>query len=79
MSTGINDFIEGFAILLKDDGIRPSRGAYLRDMIEKCEFDTVYHEHFFYWSISAMERLVSRHGLHLNDAERLPIHGGPSA
>ncbi|HKH65893.1 MAG TPA: class I SAM-dependent methyltransferase [Reyranella sp.] len=73
---GINDFIEGFAILLKDDGIARIEVAYLRDMIEKCEFDTVYHEHLFYWSISAMERLVARHGLQLNDAERLPIHGG---
>ena len=50
---GINDFIEGFAILLKDDGIARIEVAYLRDMIEKCEFDTVYHEHLFYWSISA--------------------------
>jgi len=73
---GINDFIEGFAILLKDDGVARIEVAYLRDMIEKCEFDTVYHEHLFYWSISAMERLVARHGLQLNDAERLPIHGG---
>lgn len=73
---GINDFIEGFAILLKDDGIARIEVAYLRDMIEKCEFDTVYHEHYFYWSISAMARLVERHGLQLNDAECLPIHGG---
>jgi len=72
----INDFIEGFAILLKDDGFARLEVAYLRDMIEKCEFDTVYHEHLFYWSITAMERLLSRHGLHMNDAERLSIHGG---
>jgi SAM-dependent methyltransferase len=72
----INDFIEGFAILLKDDGFARIEVAYLRDMIEKCEFDTVYHEHLFYWSISAMERLLTRHGLHLNDAERIDIHGG---
>lgn len=72
----INDFIEGFAILLKDDGIARIEVAYLRDMIDKCEFDTVYHEHFFYWSILAMDRLVTRHRLHLNDAERIAIHGG---
>ena len=72
----INDFIDGFEILLDDDGIARLEVAYLRDMIEKTEFDTVYHEHLFYWSILAMERLVSRHGLCLNDAERLPIHGG---
>ena len=63
-------------VLLKDDGVARLEVAYLRDMIEKSEFDTVYHEHFFYWSLSALERLVSRHGLHLNDAERIPIHGG---
>lgn len=72
----INDFIEGFAILLKDDGFARLEVAYLRDMIEKCEFDTVYHEHLFYWSVGALDRLTSRHGLYLNDAERLPIHGG---
>jgi SAM-dependent methyltransferase len=72
----INDFIEGFAVLLKDDGFARIEVAYLRDMIEKCEFDTVYHEHLFYWSIAAMEQLVGRHGLHLNDAERIDIHGG---
>lgn len=72
----INDFIEGFAILLKDDGFARLEVAYVRDMIEKCEFDTVYHEHLFYWSLTALERLLARHGLHLNDAERLAIHGG---
>ena len=72
----INDFIEGFAILLKEDGFARIEVAYLRDMIEKCEFDTIYHEHLFYWSIAAMERLLARHGLCLNDAEHMAIHGG---
>jgi len=72
----INDFIEGFAILLKPDGFARLEVAYLRDLIEKCEFDTVYHEHLFYYSIGAFQRLLSRHGLYLNDAERLSIHGG---
>ena len=72
----INDFIEGFAILLKDDGMVRLEVAYLRDMIEKTEFDTVYHEHLFYWSVQAMQRLAASHGLRLNDAERLAIHGG---
>jgi SAM-dependent methyltransferase len=72
----INDFIEGLAILLKEDGLARLEVAYVRDMIEKCEFDTVYHEHLFYWSLTAAERLLSRHGLHVNDAERLAIHGG---
>jgi SAM-dependent methyltransferase len=72
----INDFIEGFAILLKDDGIARLEFAYLRDLIEKCEFDTIYHEHLFYHSLTAVEPLFLRHGLFLNDAERLGIHGG---
>ena len=72
----LNDFIEGFAILLKEHGIARLEFAYLRDLIEKCEFDTIYHEHLFYHSLTAFEPLVSRHGLYLNDAERLPIHGG---
>jgi C-methyltransferase C-terminal domain/Putative zinc binding domain/Methyltransferase domain len=72
----INDFVGGFALLLKEDGFARLEFAYLRDLIEKCEFDTVYHEHLFYHSITAIEPLFLRHGLHLNDAERLSIHGG---
>jgi len=72
----INDFIGGFAILLKEDGFARLEVAYLRDLIERCEFDTVYHEHLFYHSITALEPLFARHGLHVNDAERLAIHGG---
>lgn len=72
----INEFIGGFAILLKEDGFARLEVAYLRDLIERCEFDTVYHEHLFYHSITALEPLFARHGLHVNDAERLGIHGG---
>lgn len=73
---GINDFVEGFAILLADDGIAEFEFPYARDMVEQCAFDTIYHEHLFYYSLSALERLFGRHGLHLNDVTRLPIHGG---
>jgi hypothetical protein len=45
-------------------------------MIEKCEFDTIYHEHLFYHTLHGLTPLFARHGLHLNDVERLPIHGG---
>ncbi len=72
----INDFIEGIAIVLKDDGFARIEVAYLRDLIEKCEFDTVYHEHLFYHSVTAFEPLLRRHGLYLNDVERIAIHGG---
>ena len=72
----INDFVAGFALLLKENGFAKLEFAYLRDLIEKCEFDTIYHEHLFYHSITAIEPLFLRHGLYLNDAERLSIHGG---
>jgi C-methyltransferase C-terminal domain len=46
------------------------------DMIERCEFDTIYHEHLFYHSLHGLTPLFRRHDLYLNDVERLPIHGG---
>jgi SAM-dependent methyltransferase len=73
---GINAFVEGFAVLLKDDGIAEFEFPYLRDLIDSCAFDTIYHEHVFYYSLAALEPLFNRHGLHLNDVERIDIHGG---
>ena len=72
----INDFVEGFAKLLKPDGIAVLECAYAVDMIEKCEFDTIYHEHLFYHTLHSLMPLFGRHGLAIVDAERLPIHGG---
>ncbi len=73
---GINAFVAGFAPLLKDDGIVEIEVAYLLDLVESCAFDTIYHEHVFYHSLTALEPLFQRHGLHMNDVERLDIHGG---
>jgi SAM-dependent methyltransferase len=72
----INDFVAGFAKLLKPNGTAVFEFAYAVDMIEKCEFDTIYHEHLFYHTLHGLTPLFARHGLHLNDVERLPIHGG---
>src|SRR6266852_1383354 len=72
----INDFVAGFAKLLKPSGMAIFEFAYAVDMIEKCEFDTIYHEHLFYHTLHGLTPLFERHGLHLNDVERLPIHGG---
>jgi SAM-dependent methyltransferase len=72
----INDFVAGFAKLLKPKGTAVFEFAYAVDMIEKCEFDTIYHEHLFYHTVHGLTPLFARHGLHLNDVERLPIHGG---
>ena len=47
-----------------------------KDLIDHCEFDTIYHEHLCYYSLTALERLFRRHGLTLVDVERVPIHGG---
>jgi SAM-dependent methyltransferase len=72
----INDFISGFASLLKLTGVAVLEFAYAVDMIEHCEFDTIYHEHLFYHTLHGLTPLFNRHGLYLNDVERLPIHGG---
>jgi C-methyltransferase C-terminal domain len=71
-----NGFAEGIANLLADDGIATIENAYVRDLIERCEFDTIYHEHFSYLSCTSVDRLMRRHGLHLVDVEHLAIHGG---
>jgi hypothetical protein len=73
---GINDFIAGFSLLLADEGIIEIEVAYVLDLITSNAFDTIYHEHLFYYSLTALEALVERHGLHLNDVQRISIHGG---
>jgi SAM-dependent methyltransferase len=72
----INDFVAGFASLLKPTGVAVFEFAYALDLIEHCEFDTIYHEHLFYHTLHGLTPLFKRHGLYLNDVERLPIHGG---
>lgn len=72
----INAFVAGFAVLLAEDGIAEFEFPYLLDLIDQCAFDTIYHEHFFYYSLHALKPLFARHGLHLNDAMKLDIHGG---
>src|SRR5262249_54039986 len=72
----INDFVAGFARLLKPEGIAVVEFAYALDMIQHCEFDQILHEHVFYHSLHGLTPLFNRHGLYLNDVERLPVHGG---
>jgi hypothetical protein len=72
----INDFVSGFAVLLADDGFAEFEFPYVRDLVERCAFDTIYHEHVYYHSLTALTPLFERHGLYLNDVERLDIHGG---
>jgi SAM-dependent methyltransferase len=72
----LNGFVEGFHILLKDDGIAVIETPYVKEMIDHCEFDTIYHEHLCYYSLTALDRLFTRHGLVIQDVRRETIHGG---
>lgn len=72
----LNGFVAGFPALLKDDGVAVIEVPYLLDMVERCEFDTIYHEHLCYFSLSAISPLFARHGLKVIDVERVAIHGG---
>jgi SAM-dependent methyltransferase len=73
----LNDVVAGFAALLADDGVITIENPSVRTMIENLVFDTIYHEHYCYFSCTAIDKLMRRHGLFLNDVEYLPsIHGG---
>jgi SAM-dependent methyltransferase len=72
----LNDFVAGIALLLKDKGTVTIEFPHLLELIEHVEFDTIYHEHYSYFSLYALEQVFSRHGLRLYDAERLSTHGG---
>ncbi len=72
----LNGFVAGIRTVLADDGLAVIEVPYVRDLIDHCEFDTIYHEHLCYFSVTALDRLVRRNGLYLNDIRRLDIHGG---
>jgi SAM-dependent methyltransferase len=73
----LNGFVEGMRILIADDGVITVENPYVRDLVQHCEFDTIYHEHFCYFSCTAVDNLMRRHGLFLNDVEYFPdLHGG---
>ena len=72
----LNGFVAGLKAVLKPAGIASIEAPYLGDLVEKLEFDTVYHEHLCYFSATALDKLFARHGLLFADVERIPIHGG---
>lgn len=72
----LNGVVSGVAILLKDEGVAVIEAPYVKEMIDGNEFDTIYHEHLCYFSLTALERLFRRHRLVIQDVELLPIHGG---
>lgn len=71
-----NGFVAALARLLKDDGVAVIEAPYVEPLTEHCEFDTIYHEHLCYFSVTALDRLFRRHGLYLNEIKPLSIHGG---
>jgi len=72
----IRGFVAGLRHVLKPGGVAVIEAPYVRDLVERCEFDTVYHEHVFYFSLTALVRLCAAEGLAVTDVERLHIHGG---
>jgi SAM-dependent methyltransferase len=72
----LNGFVAGIGVLLKPDGVAVIEAPYLKDLIDHCEFDTIYHEHLCYFSLTALDRLFRRHDLFIQGVERIPIHGG---
>jgi SAM-dependent methyltransferase len=72
----LRGFVRGISTLLKPEGIAVIEVPYVRELIDHCEFDTIYHEHLCYFSVTALNHLVSLHGLRLAEVRRLPTHGG---
>jgi C-methyltransferase-like protein/putative zinc binding protein/methyltransferase family protein len=72
----VNDFVGGMKILLADYGVVTVEFPHLLRLIEENQFDTIYHEHFSYFSLHTAERIFASHGLPLFDVEELPTHGG---
>jgi len=72
----LNDFVAGFKILLKPTGVATFEFPHLLQLIRECQFDTIYHEHFSYFSLLVVDRIFAHHGLTVFDVEELPTHGG---
>jgi len=72
----LHGVVEGMSILLKPDGVAVIENHYVKDLIDGVEFDSIYHEHLCYYSVTSFRNLFALHGLTLVDVERLPIHGG---
>jgi SAM-dependent methyltransferase len=72
----INDFVAGFALLLKPQGVATFEFPHLLRMVQENQFDTAYHEHYSYLSLTAVQRIFAANGLQVFDVEELPTHGG---
>lgn len=69
-------FLEAIGTLLGDDGVAVVEVPYLHDLMSRLEYDTIYHEHLCYFSMKALARLAERADLRVDEAERIPVHGG---
>ena len=72
----LNGFVAGIATLLKDTGVAVIEAPYVVELVQHREFDTIYHQHLCYFSVTALDKLFRRHSLYLNDIEQTKIHGG---
>jgi len=72
----LNDFVKGLKVLLKPSGLITMEFPHLLQLMEQKQFDTIYHEHFSYFSFLAVEQVFARHGMRVFDVEELPTHGG---
>ena len=72
----VNDFVAGMKIVLKNDGVITLEFPHLMELIEGVQFDTIYHEHFSYFSFHTTKLIFENHGLELFDVEQIPTHGG---
>lgn len=72
----LNGFVAGISTLLKETGVAVIEAPYVVDLVEHGEFDTIYHQHLCYFSVTALDRLFRKHSLFLNDIQRTSIHGG---
>lgn len=71
-----NGFVAGLSTILREDGLLVVECPYVVDLVDNCEFDTIYHQHLCYFSLHALKRLFGQHGLYVQDLQRLTIHGG---
>jgi len=72
----LNDFIAGFAILLKEHGVATFEFHHVLNLLQKNQFDNIYHEHFCYHGFLTFSRILAHHGLAVFDVEEIPNHGG---
>ncbi len=72
----LNDFVRGIYAVLAPDGVATLEFPHLLRLLDEGQFDTIYHEHFSYFSLGTVQRVFATHGLDLFDVDELPTHGG---